>query len=73
MGEVKSSEVFKLLAADGRRIRVRWTYTGEEELFYLKVINPGLFEFRKTPDGWDRISRFFPEDVGDKFELLEVV
>lgn len=71
--EVNSSEVFRLLAADGKRIRIRWTYNGEEELCYLKVINPGLFELRRTPNGWDGSSRMFPKDVGNTFELREVV
>lgn len=70
--EVNSTKVFQLLAADGKRIRIRWTYNGEEELCYLKVINPGLFELRRTPDGCDG-SRMFPKDVGNTFELLEVV
>ena len=66
---VKTSEVFRVLSADGKKVKVRWAATGREEVVYVKVINPGCFEFRATPD--DLGSRIYPEDVGNLFELLE--
>jgi len=70
MKEVKSNEVFKLLASDGKYVRVRWTHTGREEDVYVKVINPGCYELRNNPDDIHG-SRVYSTDVGYLFELLE--
>lgn len=67
--EVKSSEVFRLLASDGKKVKVRWAATGRTEEVYVKVINPGCFEFRTNPE--ELGSRVYSEDVGNLFELLE--
>ena len=71
--EVKTEEVLKFMAADGKFVRIRWLHTGETEIHYVKVLNPGLYELRETPEkGWD-CPRIYPEDIGKIIELLEVV
>jgi hypothetical protein len=70
---VDTKAIFNLLAADRRYVKIRWNFTGDEEIRYLRVVNPGVFDlFDKHENAFYR-SRLYPEDIGNKVTLLEVM
>ena len=73
MSEVNVSEVMKFLAADRKYVKIRWTYTGKEEIRFVKVINPGRFDLLQNEEKtWDH-STVYPEDAGEKVSVIEVI
>ena len=69
---VDEKKVFEFIAADRKYVKLRWNATGEEEVRFLKVVNPGTFDLLHQHENSWKCTRLYPEDIGTTVTLLEV-